>query len=194
MQRISVNFTNDSDENQLIFNIDLSAIKNKNDALPKPFETDFLTVIGTAKLRPSFFICWVAQGSRPRCGPRHLILHSNIFLYVKLFATIILSWNSLKCILLYLLELSDPFIKNENSVLPILIEENFEHKTYFCLFKMSCIFLKKRNPIFSIKLEQRLPKSFSQLQVKNSKFFFSYFLKENDRPKAYAGPRLPTPP
>ena len=54
------------------------------------------------------------------------ILHSNIFFYVRLFATIILSWNLLKCILWYLLELSDPFFKNENSVLPMLIEKNFE--------------------------------------------------------------------
>ena len=47
------------------------------------------------------------------------------FFYVKLFATIILSRNSLKCILWYLLELSDPFIRNKNSVLSILIEKNF---------------------------------------------------------------------
>ena len=100
-------------------------------------------VIGNAKGRPSFIICWVAQGSRPRCGPRHPILHSNIFFYVKLFATVILSWNSLKCILWYLLELSDPFIKNENSVLPILIEKNFEQKIYFCFLKIRSIFSKK---------------------------------------------------
>ena len=143
MQRISVNLTNDCDGNQLNYNNDLPAIGNKNYALQKPFETDFLTVIGNAKLRPSFVICWVAQGSRPRCGPRHPILHSNIFFYVKLFATIILSWNSLKCILWYLLELSDPFIKNENSVLPILIEKNFEQKIYFCLLKMRSIFFKE---------------------------------------------------
>ena len=106
----------------------------------KRFETDFLTVIGNAKLRPSLVICWVAQGSPPRCGPRHPILHSNIFFYVKLFATIILSWNPLKCILWYLPELSDPFIKNENSVLPILIEKNFEQKIYFCSLKIRSIF------------------------------------------------------
>ena len=68
-------------------------IGNKNFALQKPFETDFLTVIGNAKLWPSFVICWVAQGSRLRCGPRHPISHSNIFVYVKLLATIFLSWN-----------------------------------------------------------------------------------------------------
>ena len=34
-------------------------------------------------------------------SPRHPILHSKIFFYVKLFATIILSWNSLKYILWY---------------------------------------------------------------------------------------------
>ena len=31
---------------------DLPAIGNKNYTLQKPFETDFLTVIGNAKLRP----------------------------------------------------------------------------------------------------------------------------------------------
>ena len=57
MQRISVNLTNDCDGNQLNYNNDLSAIGNKNYALQKPFETDFLTVIGNAKLRPLFVIC-----------------------------------------------------------------------------------------------------------------------------------------
>ena len=141
-----------------------------------------------------FVICWVVQGSRPRCGRRHAIFHSNIFFYVKLFATIILSWNSLNGIIWYLLELSDPFIHIENSVLRILIEKNFEQKIYFCLLKMRSIFLKKGNPIFSIKLGQRLPKSFSQFHVRNSRFFLSYFVKKDERPKAYAGPRLPTLP
>ena len=36
---------------------DLPAIGKKNYALKKPFETDFLTAIGNAKLRPSFVIC-----------------------------------------------------------------------------------------------------------------------------------------
>ena len=91
MQRILVNLTNDCDINQLNYNNDLPTIGNKNYALQKPFETDFLTVIGNAKLRLSFVICSVAQGSRPCCGPRHPILHSKIFIYVKLFTTIILS-------------------------------------------------------------------------------------------------------
>ena len=103
MQRISVNLTNNCDGNQFNYNNDLLAIGNKNYALQKPFETYFLTVIGNAKLRLSFVICWVTQGSWPRCGPRHPILQSNIFFYVKLFAKIILSWNLLKCILWYLL-------------------------------------------------------------------------------------------
>ena len=158
MQRISVNLTNECDGNELNYNNDLHPIRNTNYALQKPFETDFLTVIGNAKLRPSFVICWVTQGSRPRCGPRHPNFHSNIFFYKKLLATIILPWNSLKCILWYLLELSNPFIKNENSVLPILIEKNFEEKIYFCLSKMRSIFLKKGNLIFPIELGQRLPK------------------------------------
>ena len=50
MQRISVNFTNDCDGNQLNYINDLPAIANENYALQKPFETDFLTVIGNAKL------------------------------------------------------------------------------------------------------------------------------------------------
>ena len=54
MQRITVNLTNDCDGNQLNYNTNLPAIGNKNCALQKPFETDFLTVIGNAKLRPSF--------------------------------------------------------------------------------------------------------------------------------------------
>ena len=59
---------------------------------------------------------------------------------------------------------------------------------------MRSIFLNKGNPIFSIKLRQWLPKSFSQLHVKNSTFFRSYFLKKDDWPKAYADPRLPNLP
>ena len=102
-----------------------------------------MTVIGNAKRRPSFVICSIAQSSQPRCGPRHPNLHSNIFLHVKLFATIILSWNLSKCILWYVLELSDPFIKNEHSVLPILIQKNFEQKIYCCLLKMRSIFFFK---------------------------------------------------
>ena len=126
MQIISVTLINDRDGNQLNYNNDLPAIGKKNYALKKPFETDILTVIGNAKLRSSFVIFWIAQGSWPRCDPRHPIFHCNIFFYVKLFSTIILSRNPLKYILWYLFELSDPFIKNENSVLPILIEKNFE--------------------------------------------------------------------
>ena len=65
MHRILVNLTNECDGNQLNYNNDVPAIGYKNYALQKTFETDFLT--------------------------RHPILHSNIFFYVKLFATIILS-------------------------------------------------------------------------------------------------------
>ena len=50
MQSISVNLTNDCDGNQLNYNNDLPVIGNKNYALQKPFKTDFLTVIGNAKL------------------------------------------------------------------------------------------------------------------------------------------------
>ena len=57
MQRISVNLTNDCDGNQLNYNNALPAIGTKNYAIQKPFETDFLTVMGKAKLRLSFIIC-----------------------------------------------------------------------------------------------------------------------------------------
>ena len=50
----------------------------------------------------------------------------------------------------------------------------------FRYMKMRYIFLKKGNLIFMIKLGQRLPKSLSQLHVKNSRFFLSYFLKKDD--------------
>ena len=56
------------------------------------------------------FVEW-SETIDPRCGLRHPILRSNIFFYVKIFATIILSWYLLKCILWYLLELSDRFLK-----------------------------------------------------------------------------------
>ena len=152
MQRISVNLANDCDGNRLNYNNDLPVIGNKIYALQKLFETDFLTVIGNAKLRPLFVVCWVAQGNRPRCGLSHPNLHSNIYFHITLFAKIIISWNSLKCILWYLLEFSDPCIKNDNSVLPILTQKIFEQKIYFCLLKMRSIFLKSN---FSIKLGQR---------------------------------------
>ena len=67
MQRISVNLTNDCDGNQLNYNNDLPVIGNKNYALQKPFETDFLTVIGNAKRRPPFVKAAdhaVVQGTR----------------------------------------------------------------------------------------------------------------------------------
>ena len=44
MQRIEVNLTDDCDGNQLNYSNDLPAIRNKNYALQKPFETDFLTL------------------------------------------------------------------------------------------------------------------------------------------------------
>ena len=57
MQRISVNLTNDCDGNQLNYHNDLPAIRNKNYALQKPFETDFSTIIGNAKFQQLFVIC-----------------------------------------------------------------------------------------------------------------------------------------
>ena len=49
-----------------------------------------------------YIIKAAARGSRPRLGSMHPILHSNIFFYLKLFATIISSWNSLKFSDIYL--------------------------------------------------------------------------------------------
>ena len=154
MQRISVNVTNDCDGNQLNYNNDLPAIRNKKHALQKPFETDFFTVISNAKLQLSFVICWVVQGNRPRCGPRHPILRSNIFFYVKLFPTIIPSWNSSKCILWYLLNCQ---------IHLLIIKIQFCHYEYRKTLKKNLLlslenevyFFKKGNPIFSIKLGRR---------------------------------------
>ena len=57
MQRISVNLTSDCNGNQLNYNNDVPANGNKNYALQKPFETDFLKVNDNAKLRPPFVVC-----------------------------------------------------------------------------------------------------------------------------------------
>ena len=51
MQRISVNVKNDCVGNQINYNNNLPANGNKNYALQKSFQTDFLTVIGNAKLQ-----------------------------------------------------------------------------------------------------------------------------------------------
>ena len=87
MQRISVNLTNDCDGNRLNCNNDLPAIGNKNYALQKSFETDFLTVIGNAKLRPSFVIYSVAKAAD------HTVAQGTRFCTLTYF------FNSLKCIL-----------------------------------------------------------------------------------------------
>ena len=73
MHRISVNLTNDCDGNQLNYNNDLPATGNKNYALQKPFKTDFSAVIGNAKLRPSFVICWVEVREAGTPHPRKKI-------------------------------------------------------------------------------------------------------------------------
>ena len=70
MQRISVNLTNDCDGNQRNYNNDLPAIRNKNYALQKPFETDLLTVIGNAKLRPSFVILLTSRRQPSTLWPK----------------------------------------------------------------------------------------------------------------------------
>ena len=82
MLRILVKLINDCDGNQLNYNNDLPEIGNKK--------------ITTETFRNRFF-----DSNRQRktptiirhllSSPRHPILHSDIFFYVKLFATIILS-------------------------------------------------------------------------------------------------------
>ena len=57
MPRISVNLTNDCVGSQLNYDNVSPVIRNNNYALQDPFETEFLTIIGNAKLRPSFVIC-----------------------------------------------------------------------------------------------------------------------------------------
>ena len=54
MQRISVNLKNYCKGNQLSYNNEIPAIGNKNNALQKPFDTDFLTVIVSLE---AFVIC-----------------------------------------------------------------------------------------------------------------------------------------
>ena len=46
---------------------------------------------------------------------------------------------------------------------------------------MNSIFLQRGNPIYSIKLGQGLPKLFSELHVKNVRFFLSYFSKKKKK-------------
>ena len=78
------------------------------------------------------------------------------------------------------------FFKNKNSILPILMERDFEQKIYFCPLKMTSFF--KVNPIFLINLEQRLPKSLPLLRVQNPRFLLSYFLKKYEWPHAADSP------
>ena len=69
-----------------------------------------------------------------------------------------------------------------NSVLPILIEKNFEQKNYFCLLKMwSVFFFKEGKSFLSIELE-RLPKSLSSCK-KIQDFSFHTFLKKTSSPR-----------
>ena len=103
-------------------------------------------------------------------------------------------YNNYFIVLWYLLKLSDPFIKNENSVLPILIQINFEQKIYFCLLKMRCIFLIEEKSNFCYLTWTEITKIIFSTSCRNSRFFLSYFLKKEDLPKVYAGSRLPVLP
>ena len=131
------------------------------------------------KLRPLFVICWVGQGNRPRCGPRHPILHCNIFFYEKLFATITLSWHLLKRILWYLLKLSDPFfIKWKFSFANFNREKRWTINLLLSLGN-EVFFLKKGNPIFLLHFHRDY-----RITVFNSckKFkIFSFILFEKRR-------------
>ena len=148
MQRILVNLTNDCNGNQLNYNNDLPAIENKN--------------YTTETFRNRFF-----NSNRQRNTPtviRHLFssLRQPTTLWPKapdfalkhifLFKIICNNYVIVKFMKMYslnLLELSDPFIENENSFLPILIEKNFEQKIYFCLLKMRSISFKEGKSNFS---------------------------------------------
>ena len=77
--------------------------------------------------------------------------------------------------------MSDPLIKNENSVLPILIEKNFNQKIYFCFLKMR-FFLKKGNPIFLIKFWQ-ISKIIFSTSCKKFNFSFHNFWKKTIAPR-----------
>ena len=147
MQRILLNLTNHCSKNQFHYNNDLPAIGNKNYALQKPFKTDFLTQEAATRNCDRYL-------SFELSVPRHPISHCNIFFWVQLFATIILSWNLLKCILWYLLELSDPFFKNENSVLSILVEKNWT-KNGFLSLGNGVFFQRRKIQFFKIKLDYR---------------------------------------
>ena len=194
MQRISVNVTNDCDGNQLNYNNDLPAIGNKNYALRKPFETDFLTVIGNAKRSQPLVICWVAQGSRARCGSRHPILHSNIFLSKIIYNNYFIMKFIQMYSLIFTWIVGFIYWKWKFGFANFNRKKRSTKNLLLSLKKWGLFFLKEGNPIFSLELWQRLLKSFFQLHVKNSKFFLSYFFEKDDWPKAYAGPRLPTLP
>ena len=124
MQKILVLLKKDCSGNQLDHNNDLPAIENKNYTIQKSFKIIFWHSNQQSETATGIYHLFGGPIS-------HSILRSNIFFYVKLFATIILSWNLLKRILWYFLDLSDSFFKNENSVLPILIEKKFEQKINF---------------------------------------------------------------
>ena len=94
-----------------------------------------------------------------------------------------------KIVIKNLFELSDRFIKNENSVLPIFIEKNFVKKLLLSVENEVC-FLKKENPIFPIKFWQII---FSTSCKKFKIFPFVLFEKRRlaqviRRPKAVDSP------
>ena len=126
-------------------------------------------------------------------SPRHPILHSNIFFYVNLLTKIILSWNSLKCILWYLLELSDPFIKNQNSVLPILIEKNWTTNLPLPL-KMRSIFSKEGKFNFFDQTWTKISENIFSTSCKNFKIFPSILFEKRRLAQGIRRPKVADSP
>ena len=98
--------------------------------------------------------------------------------------------------ILNLLKLSHPFIKNKNSVLPILIEKIFEQKIYFCLLKMRFIFFTEgKSNFFYLTWTEITEIIFSTLCKKFKIFPFILFEKSRlaqgiRQPKAADSPLL----
>ena len=75
--------------------------------------------------------------------------------------------------------MSNPFIKNENSVLPILIERNFQQKIYFCLLKMrSIIYNEGKSNFFLLNLDRDYRNHFLNFMLKIQDFSFHNFWKK----------------
>ena len=140
------------------------------------------TVIGDAKVRPSFAIYWVAQDIW-FCTLTYFFIQNYLqqLFYRKIY------WNLFSdfyfnCLIHFF---------EWKFRLANLSKEKLGRKNLLLFLENEVFYLKKINPIFPIKLGQRLPKSFFLRHIKNSRVFLSYFLKTDEWPKACAGPKLP---